>query len=147
MSECELHADLGGKGDAYGRDGAEKVAESASGNKQLLAVGDWHGARWRGTKRGDVGEIVHRNGQSTDIADVVVSGIVAIEEVEELEEGHERPALVELDRSAHPQIGLNVGRAAELVEPRLHAIDHHAIAGGARPSERPRRRSLRAGTP
>src|SRR6266852_7236620 len=87
--EGELEPDLGGEGDADGGAGAEEIAESAGGDEQLLSTCDWHGARWIRTKSGDVREIVHGNGESADIADVVVAGIVAIEEVEKFDEGRE----------------------------------------------------------
>src|ERR1700682_4979471 len=99
----EFDAELGGEGDADGGAGAEEIAEGAGGNEQLLATSDRHGAHWIRAKRGNVREIVHGNGQSTDITDVVVARIAAIEEVEEFDEGRERPALVELDGAADAQ--------------------------------------------
>src|SRR2546422_10433373 len=62
----------------------------------------------------------------------------SIEEVEEFDERCQRPALVKLDGAADAQIGLNVGRAAELIEGGFHAVDHHSIAdrGGQRDGPR-----------
>src|SRR5260370_15988022 len=142
-SELEFYADLGGEGNADGGAGAEEIAEGAGGNEQLLATRDRHGARWIRTKRRDVREVVHGYGQRADIANVVVARIVAIEEVEEFDEGRERPALVELDRAAHTQIRLKIWRAAELVESRLHTVDHRAIAGRSGQRDRPRCLRLR----
>src|SRR5207237_7148971 len=96
-----------------------------------------------GTKRGDVAEIVHGNGQSADIADIVVAGIVAIEEVEEFDEGRQRPALAELEGADHAQVSLNIGPAAKLVESGLHAIDHRAITRRSGQSDGPRGLRLR----
>src|SRR6266852_1549484 len=141
--EGELKPDLGGEGDADCGTRTEEIAESAGGDEQLLSTCDWHGARWIRTKSGDVREIVHGNGESADIADVVVAGIVAIEEVEKFDEGREGPTLVELDGTAHAQIGLNIRRAAEFVESGLHAVDHRAIAGRSSQRDRPRGFCLR----
>src|SRR5260370_38845794 len=71
--------------------------------------------------------------------------MIAIEKVEEFEERRERPPFVELDGPAHAQIGLQIRRAAELVESGFHAVDHHAIAGGRGQRDRPRGLSLREG--
>src|SRR6266852_2693282 len=136
-SERKLDADLGGEGNADGGAGAEEMDEGAGGNEQLLATRDRHGERWIRTKRRDVREVVHGYGQRADIANVVVARIVAIEEVEEFDEGRERPALVELDRAAHTQIRLKIWRAAELVESRLHTVDHRAIADRSGQRDRP----------
>src|SRR5260370_6973907 len=78
------------------------------------------------------------------MAGVVVAGIVAVEKVEELDEERQRPALVELDGTAHAQVGLNVWRAAELVESCLHAVDHGAIPGRCGQRDGPRGLRLRA---
>jgi hypothetical protein len=126
--ERKLESDLRGQGDSDSSAGPEEVAQGASGNEQLLATGDRHGARRIRTKSGDICEIVYRNGQSADIADVIVAGIAAVEEVEEFDKGYERPVLMELDGTAHAQISLDVGRATELVETGFHSVNHHAIA-------------------
>ena len=75
--------------------------------------------------------LIGRNRQGARIRDKIVSGIVPVEKVEELDEGHQRPAFADLERTADAQIHLDVGRAAELVERRLHAVDDGAIVGGS----------------
>src|ERR1700730_717181 len=141
--KCDFESELRSEGDAHSGAGTKKVTQSTGRNEQLLATRNRHGASWIRTKRRDVPQIVHRNGQGTDVPDVVVTGIVAIEKVEEFDKGHKGPALLELDRAADAQIGLQVRRATELVESTLHAIDHHAIADRSRQGDGPRGLRLR----
>ncbi len=77
--EGQAKAKLCGEGNAHSGARAEEIAEGAGRNEQLLAVRYWHGAGWIRTKRGDVREIIHRNGKSADITDIVVPGIIAVE--------------------------------------------------------------------
>src|SRR5258708_1473108 len=142
-SERQFDANLCGEGNADSGSWAEEIAQCASGNKQLPAAGDRHGARWRWGRRGDVRGIIHGNRQSADIADVVISWIVAIEKIEKFYEGRERPPLMEFDGTAHAQISLHIGRPPELVERGLHAIDHYTIARGSRQRDGPGRLPLR----
>src|SRR5438132_5555833 len=139
----EFDANLCGERDADSSAGAEEVSQGPGRDKQLLAARDRHGAVSVRAKCGDVREIVYGNGQRADVAHVVVPGIVAIKKVEEFDEGRKRPALLELDGAAHAQIGLQVRRAAELVESTLHAIDHRAATDRSRQRDRPRGLVLR----
>ena len=57
---------------------------------------------------------------------IIRPGIVAVEEVEELREGINLPALVEFERAGNAQVRLNVRRAAEFVEAGIHAVHINA---------------------
>ena len=72
-------------------------------------------------------EVVDGRGQRRKVGNVIGAGIVAIEQVEELDEGHDAPALAQGERPADAQIHLHVRRSAELVESGLHAIHHGAV--------------------
>src|SRR5215469_5189723 len=117
LLEGGAKSDLCGEGNAYGRAGAKEVAEGAGRNTELVATRDWAHLCASGIKAkgSDVGEIVYGNRQSGDIRNVVVAGIVSIEEVEEFDEGRGGPALAEADRPTDAEIGLQVGGAAELI--------------------------------
>src|SRR5262249_46694914 len=111
-------ADLRREWDADRGAGTEEIAERPGGEEKLLATGDGTiliASRRIQAHRGDVREIIDRGGKGTDIGHVIVAWIVAVEEVEELDERTEGPTLVHPDRSRDPQIHLHVRRAAELV--------------------------------
>jgi len=115
----ELQAELGSEGDADGGAGTEEVAESAAGYTELFVAGDGHGLCAGGTvetESGSVREAVYRSGERGEVADVVVAGILAVEEIEKFGEGAEGNALSKRDVAADAEIGLIKGRAAELVE-------------------------------
>src|SRR6516164_7942097 len=130
QADSEPHADaeLGRKGNADRRAGPEEVAERAGWYLQLVQARDRHGLRATRVEaeRRRVGQAVHRRWQRGDVGHVVRAWIVAIEHVEELNEGRERPA-VKVDGPADPEIDLNVRSAAELIEGRLHAVDDRPI--------------------
>jgi len=68
--------------------GPKKIAEGAGGNAELFVAGDRRGFGARGDRRGrnavGVGQTVNRRGECGDIADVIVAGILAIEEIEKI---------------------------------------------------------------
>src|SRR5271157_6090178 len=72
-------------------------------------------------------QIVHGRWQSRDIGDVVRPWIVAVEQIEELDERHHLPALPDLERPGDAEVNLDVRRSAELVYRRLHTVDYCAI--------------------
>src|SRR5438874_11827975 len=86
--EAEFHAELDREGDANRSAGTEEVAESASGDAELIEAGDRRGLRAGGVEaegRG-VRKTVDGGGKGGDIANVVVTGILAIEQIEEFRE-------------------------------------------------------------
>ena len=128
-SEGEAGAELGREGDTHSGAGAEEIAEGAGGDAQLIQAGDGLRLRAGGiqAERGGVRQIVHRSRKRGEIRDVIRAGIVAVEKVEELDEGRGREALPELERAANAHIDLDVRRAAKLIHGGLHAVDDGAI--------------------
>src|SRR5689334_6198619 len=117
-SKGDFEADLRCEGNAYGGAGAEEIAESARGKEQLVAAGYKVilGAGRRIQANGsDIGEVVHRSGNRADIGDVVVPGVVAIEEIEEFHEWRNRPGLTKLDGAGDAHIHLDVRCAAKFI--------------------------------
>src|SRR5690348_3880169 len=130
LSEREAEAELGGEGDADGRPRAEEIAESARGNAQLIRAGDrlHRGARRRiQAQRGDIREAVHRSGQRGDVGDVVRARIIPVEKIEKFDVRQQRIAVAEFEGAGDAQVGLNVRRAAKLVERSLDTVDDGAI--------------------
>src|SRR5260221_4507328 len=89
--EGELETELCGEGNADGGAGAEEITESAGGYAELFVAGDWRSLRAGGgeAEGGGVGEIVYGSGESGDVADGIVGGILAIEKIGEIGEGAE----------------------------------------------------------
>ena len=117
--KAELQAELRGEGDADGGAGTEEVAESAAGYAELFVAGDRCGlcaGRTVETERGGVREAVDGRGERGEVANVVVAGILAVEEIEKLGEEAERHALAKRDVAADAEVDLIERRAAELVE-------------------------------
>src|SRR5579872_632668 len=128
-SEGEAGADLGREGDADGGAGAEEITEGAGGDAQLVEAGDGLRLRAGGiqAERGGIREVVDGRGKRCEIRDVIRAGIVAVEKVEEFDEGRSREALAKFERTANAHVNLNVRRAAKLIHGGLHAIDHGAV--------------------
>ena len=121
--ESNPHAQLGGEGNPYRGTWAEEVSQAAGGDLQLLEAGD--GPQLARCTDGKSRQMVvalpdamslGRSGSSADTGHVVCAGIVAIEEVEELGEWRDLPAVTEFEGTADAQVRLDVGRAAEFVE-------------------------------
>src|SRR5437899_8939207 len=96
ISKGEFQAELRGEGDADGGAGTEEVAESAAGYAELFVAGDERGlcaGSTVETERGGVREAVDGRGERGEIANVVVAGILTVEEIENFSEGAERHAL------------------------------------------------------
>ena len=70
----------------------------------------------------------HRHREGGDISDVVGSGVVAIEYVEQIHKRHDRPSIVKHNGSADPQIQLAIRSSTKLVERCRDAIDRDAVA-------------------
>ena len=70
---------------------------------------------------------VLRDWERGNVGDVVRTGIVAIENIEELDEGCHRPALADREWTADAQVRLNIWRAAQRIEADGRAIDDGAI--------------------
>ena len=133
----------------------EEISQSTGRDQQLPKAGDGREPGRRTAQRactdpGDVGKIV--DGKNRYVGNVIRSGIVTIDEIEELHERYNRPALFEFERPANSQVGLNVRSPAELVERGLHSVNHGAIVGGIsqpvyvyRRGERKRAGALRLG--
>ena len=116
--ETEFEAQLGGEGDADGGAGAEEVTECATWDAELFDAGDRRGLRAGGaveTERRGVCEAIDRSRESGDVADVVVAGILAVEEIEKFGEGAERDSFAQRDITADAEIYLIKGCAAKLV--------------------------------
>ena len=122
--EREAHAYLGGEGNANCCAWSKEIAERPGRDQQLFTARDRLGLRAGGVEAEgrDVGEVVYRRGQCADIGDVVGTRVVAVEEVEEFDEGCRGPTLVERERSRNPDVGLQIGCAAELVERGFDAV-------------------------
>ena len=116
-------------------------APAGTSNWFGLVIGTLHAGV--GHRCGCVGEIVHRRRQRGDVGDVVRAGIVAVEQIEELDERHDLPALSDLERPGDAQINLDVRGAAELVHRGLHAVDDRAIIGWIAKSVHVHRRGQR----
>ncbi len=135
MSEGKSDADLGGEGNPNRGTGAEEITERAGGEEQLIAAGDRTSLGTRGgieANGSDVGGIVHGRRDGADVRNVVVAGIIAIEEVEELGERRYGPAFVDFEQTSDAHIHLDVGRAAKFVKRGLHAINDRTVTGGRR---------------
>src|SRR5262244_1378035 len=83
-SKGEFETELRCERDADGGAGTKKVAECTGRYAQLFVTLD--GSRLRAgrtveTEGGGVGKVVHRHGKRGNIADEVVAGILAVEEV------------------------------------------------------------------
>src|SRR5581483_5213013 len=78
---------------------------------------------------GDVAgrELRRRNSESGDVSDIIISGILAIEEVEEFRECPQCNALANRDDSRQAQIDLGKWRAPELIQAGGDTIDNGAI--------------------
>ena len=98
----------------------------------MFVAGDRRGLGAGGVEaeRGGVAEIVDRSRKRGDVADVIVAGVLAVEEIEEFGEGPELEAFAEIDVATDAEIDLIEGSAAELVERSLHAVDDRAIVAG-----------------
>ena len=123
---------MSGEGDADSGARAKKIAQPTGWYEELLAAVDGHclDASRVEAKGRDVEEIIYGRGQRGNIRDEIVTGIIAVEEVEEFDERRGAPTLAEFDWAADTQIGLQVGSAAEFVEGCLDAVDDCPIADG-----------------
>src|SRR5271169_940924 len=105
--ESRPHSDLRGEGNADGSAGAEEISERAGRNQQLIRVCNRHVASWSRAERRSIVEIVHRGGQSRYVGDIVGAGVVTVEQIEELDERHDLPALSDLEGPGNAQIDLD----------------------------------------
>src|SRR5260221_5015420 len=138
--ERQFYAQLRGKRYTNGCARPEKIAERAGGGPQLARTGNRPGKGAIGVqaKRGGVGKIVDRHRQRGNIRNKVVTRIVTVEQVEKLREWRNRPAIVKGKRTADAQIQLRKRTPAKLIERRLHAVHHGAIAHRSRQRIGPR---------
>src|SRR5208282_1177503 len=121
--ERHPHAELGGERNSNCGARAEEISQSALGYFKLLQAGERHAVRITNFVDGAARiKLSPRN--LDDVHGVVRAGIVAVEEVEEFDEGIDSPALIDVDRPRHAQVRLNVRRAAEFVEAGLHWLGH-----------------------
>jgi hypothetical protein len=131
-SKAHACPDLRGEGNADSGARTKEVSQSAGWDGQLLQVGDGFGggAGRIGADRGHVARLLiyQRNRKRSDVAYEVGSRIVAVEEVEELDERNHRPAVVEIKRPADSQVGLDVWRPPELVQAGGYTIYRNAGA-------------------
>src|SRR5208282_119022 len=134
--EIHPHADLRGEGNAYGGARSEEISQSAFGYLKLLQAGDGCGlgAACIAANTGDVRDALPiglhlrcRNWQLRNVDCEVCAGIVAVEQVEELDEGVDLPALVDFEGACDAEVGLDVRRAAEYVEAGVRSIDIDAV--------------------
>jgi len=68
-----------------------------------------------------------RNRELDYIDGEVRAGIITVEEIEELDEGIDLPALFDFERTRDAQVRLDVRRAAEFVEAGVGSIDVNAV--------------------
>ena len=68
------------------------------------------------------------DGKLSDVDGKVGAGVDAVEEVEELDEGKDLPAVAEVDGAGDAEVGLDVRGSAELVEDGGDAVDGDALA-------------------
>src|SRR4029077_11313785 len=95
-SKSQVHTQLSGERNADGRTRTEEISQSTGRDQQLPKAGDGREPGRRTAQRactdpGDVGKIV--NGKNRYVGNVIRSGIVTIDEIEELHERYNRPAL------------------------------------------------------
>src|SRR6185437_14493561 len=100
----------GGDRNADGGAGAEEIAQDTGGNAQQVEAGDGLRLRAGGiqAERGGIRQIVHCRGKRGEVRDVICAGIVAVEKVEELDEGRGSEALTDLEWTADAHIDLNI---------------------------------------
>src|SRR5260370_23176894 len=90
-----------------------------------MGAGHRNGASWSRAQCRDVGQTV--DGQCSNVRHIVRAWIVAVEKIEELDEGNQRPALMEIERSRDPQVRFYIGCSANLIELSLHAVHNRAV--------------------
>lgn len=123
--ERDPDAKLRGEWNSDRRAGAEEISQGSLRYLELLQAGD--GRRLRaGCIRANTADdgptvlIGHRLGpghrQLNDVDRVIRAGVIAVEDVEELGEGVNLPALADLNGTRDAQVRLNVGRTAEYVQ-------------------------------
>src|SRR5664279_6375275 len=76
-----------------------------------------------------VEEIVNWCWQRGDVGDVVRARIVAVEQIKELDERHDLPALPYFERPGDTQVNLEVRGPAELVHRSLDTVHYGAVIG------------------
>src|SRR5437879_2696656 len=112
--------------------GTKEIPQPARRYFKLLQAGDGFGYRAVGnrTDGGDVsvGHVALRNGQRRNVGNKIGAGVVAVEQVEELGERVNLPALADLDRAADAHVHLDVGRSPEIVEPGRLSVHGNASA-------------------
>ena len=64
-----------------------------------------------------------RNGELDDVDGIVRAGVVAVEEVEELDERADPPAVADREGAGDAEVGLEVWCSAELIEAGVGAVD------------------------
>src|SRR5579863_3405686 len=138
--EAEADAQLGSKRDADGGAGAKEITESAREKAELIEAGDGLSLRAGSVEAegGGIGEIVDGYGKRGKVGDVIRAGIAAIEQVEDLDEGIDCPAILKFDWPADAEIDLEVGSAAEFVEGGFNTVDDGARADWGCDGEGPR---------
>ena len=86
---------MGCEGDAYGCAWAEEIAEGTGWRAELVEAADGDIAGGGGAESGGVVEIVDRDGEGRDVGDEVGAGIIAVEKIEEFDEGSGGETVVE----------------------------------------------------
>src|SRR5580658_437089 len=139
--ERYTHAQLSREPNPHSGDRAEEISQSAFRYLKLLQVGDGNGGRLRAsigasarTITGDVRDprgirlhLALRNRKLNHIDRVVRAGVIPVEQIEELDERIDPPALVDLEGTRHAQVGLDVRRAAENIEAGVVSIHIDAV--------------------
>ena len=129
--EVQPYAQLRRKWNPNGGSRSKEISQCAFGYLELLQAGDGCGLGAVGdrAKNADVGDAVliwlHLGRGDWELGDVdgeIRAGIVAVEEIEELRERVNLPALADLDRAGDAQVGLNVRGSAKFVEAGIHPV-------------------------
>jgi len=112
--ERHSQSELRRERNSYRRSRTEEISQCSFGDLKLVQAGDGRGcaATWVRANTSDIGNAGHWIGHHLrrwnrklhHIDCVVRPGIVTVEEIEELDERVELPALVEFERTRDPQV-------------------------------------------
>src|SRR5258708_17212374 len=126
--KAELHPKLCRKRHAYRRPRAEEISQRTAGHLQVFHVGN--GPLYRaGRVHADVSyvagfDFAGRHWQRGYVSDVIVAGVLAVEQVEEFEGRTQAHPVIQFEVAADAQIDLGEGDTAEFIVRVLLFVDH-----------------------
>lgn len=131
-SEHNFQTNLRCKRDAHSRTGAEEIPQRALGDLELLQSGDRFGLGAVGV-RANLTHVRYTvliglhlgcgHWELSHVDGVICTGIVTVEEVEELHERINLQTLVIFYGAGNAQVRLDIGFPSEFVEARIHTVD------------------------